>query len=767
VNTEARKQLELDQVLDSIAKYTSGNAAAAWIGRREMASNPGDLKEIHKKKDWLRKFLSEHEQTRFVSDELDNDFFRLKEGVGSWPELEELVQFLYNHLAHSKVLSQREGSDPLDCFPGYLPDCFAQVVKALKPVFGKSGRFDEASYPPLVELKKLRLEREQTALKTARAFLASHASIRQESEPVLRNNRVVLPLKRSSGIRGMVQDVSASGRTMFIEHDELIELNNSIAELRIGYDQMLAKLFNQSWKLVHEQEDLILGQWRIWVEMEAWRAVVLWEDERGCTRIEISQEIRLYQARHPLLGDAAIGLDIEFIDESRFIVLSGPNGGGKSVALKTLGLFVLMNQWGLDLPAAPGSCITWFPKVFALIGDEQSLFDHLSTFTARLSRLKELFMLDGPVLVLLDELGAGTDPKEGDALAQSVLLELLNRQCWGMVTTHLTGVKHLAHQDRRLQNAGMEWDAERSSPTFKLKSGELSGSQGIGNAEKIGLPEQVILKARELLEAMEIPSETLERQLRKKHEEADDRLRSIKEKEQQLSRSKEQLEQEVQRHKREHLANQSRMRSELEELYAQFKSLRENFSQEQAGAVARDLQKKLSREREAIKESESELRVHPEEYRPGMELVFGTPPSLVTLKEKRKAGSWLCLRGSIKIELSESDLYLPPETQAEIPVKKDLPSEVGQSNAAFASSGNEQRLDVRGLRAVEAEQKIEGFLRQAQLMGHGEIQIIHGHGVLESVLKQVLESSGIQHQTRHAKIGEGGRGKTIISLYKI
>ncbi|MFI5293393.1 MAG: endonuclease MutS2, partial [Candidatus Limnocylindrales bacterium] len=320
----------------------------------------------------------------------------------------------------------------------------------------------------------------------------------------LRNGRYVVPVKAEarSRVKGIVHDASGSGQTLFIEPLVAVELGNAWREAQVAEAEEIARILDELSAFVASNAPALRETLDALARFDFWAAKAALASEMRASRAETSDadEVVLLSARHPGLTGRVVPIDIRLGDGYTALIVTGPNTGGKTVTLRTLGLLSLMHQAGLHVPAEPGSRLPVWRDVFADIGDEQSIAQSLSTFSGHLRSIIRIVEEAGPgTLVLLDELGAGTDPTEGSALAQALLDHFIRAGALVAATTHYAELKAYAHTTQEARNAAVEFDLETLSPTYRLTIGLPGGSQAFAIAERLGLPEPIVDDARSRL----------------------------------------------------------------------------------------------------------------------------------------------------------------------------------------------------------------------------------------------------------------------------
>lgn len=364
----------------------------------------------------------------------------------------------------------------------------------------------------------------------------------QSNVPAFRANRELLAVRADhrSAVSGIVHEVSASGQTIYVEPEEVVRANNELIQQEFALQSELRRIFRELTAKIGIFKDEFTDALSKMTLLDTTCAAAKWlSSTRGVFAEDCDMHKEppaIYKARHPLLGDKAVPVDISFMDSKRVLIITGPNTGGKTVTLKTIGLFALLNQAGLPVPAAEGTRLPVFSSVFADIGDEQSIDDSLSTFSSHMKKTAQMVnCADSNSLILLDELASGTDPQEGGAIAMATLDTLIERGSFTIVTTHHGILKNYGYTNKSCINASVEFDTGTLAPTYRLLMGVPGESHAIDIALKSGLPQSVVNKAREYISTEQADVSTLIRGLTQKHAELDSLLKTQKEAEQKLA----------------------------------------------------------------------------------------------------------------------------------------------------------------------------------------------------------------------------------------
>lgn len=452
------------------------------------------------------------------------------------------------------------------------------------------------------------------------------SSALQSTVPAYRQDRELLAVRADhrSEIKGIVHEVSSSGQTIYIEPDEIVRANNDLVQAEFELNAELRRLFCELTFNLGECRESFEAAWEIMVELDMTMASAKWQETvRGifCESCDLEKEPPvILGARHPLLGDKAIPVDIRFMDGKRVMVITGPNTGGKTVTLKTIALFALLNQAGFPIPALEGTRLPYFSSVFADIGDEQSIDDSLSTFSGHMKRMAQMLTnADEKSLVLLDELASGTDPQEGGAIAMAALDTLIEKKAFVVVTTHHGILKNYGYTNPSCVNASVEFDSETMSPTYHLVMGVPGQSHALDIASRSGLPEKVVQAARNYIAGEQADVSTLINGLNQKHIELDEIQRQERSKLRELEEKEIRIHQKEIKNKEKEIELMHREHSQSSEFLIQTRSQLENLVRElREGEINREktlavksfiseLEQKIEEEEKFVQQEEDAL----------------------------------------------------------------------------------------------------------------------------------------------------------------
>ena len=605
-------------------------------------------------------------------------------------------------------------------------------------------------------------------------LLKQKAQMLTEGIIASRNGRQVLPVKNTyrNKIAGVVHDISASGNTVYIEPREVVKLSEEIASLRADerYEMMrilqelservrphAAEIANDAWIIGHL--DLIRAKVRF---IQETRAVV--------PQVSEGQEIQLLHVRHPLVQNA-VANDVHFGKDLTAIVITGPNTGGKTIMLKTLGLTQLMAQSGLPILADKGSRVGIFEEVFADIGDEQSIEQSLSTFSSHMTNIVDILgKVNQNSLLLLDELGAGTDPQEGAALAMSILEDLRLRQVKTMATTHYPELKAYGIETAYVQNASMEFDTASLRPTYRFMQGVPGRSNAFEIAKRLGLSDVIVGDASKQINQDNDVNRIIE-QLEEQTLESRKRLENIRQVEQEnlkMNRALKKLYNELNREKETELNKAREQAAEIVDL-----------ALSESDDILKNLHSKSQLKPHEIIEAKAKLKkLAPEKVdlsknkvlqkakkkrapKVGDDIIVLSYGQRGTLTNQLKDGRWEAQVGLIKMTLEEREFDLV-QAQQEAPVKKKQVNVVKRA----VGKGPQARLDLRGKRYEEAMEALDAFIDQALLNNMAQVDIIHGIGtgvIREGVTKYLQRNKQVK-SFGYAPQNAGGSGATIVTF---
>jgi len=605
-------------------------------------------------------------------------------------------------------------------------------------------------------------------------LLKQKAQMLTEGIIASRNGRQVLPVKNTyrNKIAGVVHDISASGNTVYIEPREVVKLSEEIASLRADERYEMMRLLQELSERVRPHAAEIANDAWIIGHLDLIRAKVRFIQETGAVVPQVSedQEIQLLHVRHPLVQNA-VANDVHFGKDLTAIVITGPNTGGKTIMLKTLGLTQLMAQSGLPILADKGSRVGIFEEVFADIGDEQSIEQSLSTFSSHMTNIVDILgKVNQNSLLLLDELGAGTDPQEGAALAMSILEDLRLRQVKTMATTHYPELKAYGIETAYVQNASMEFDTASLRPTYRFMQGVPGRSNAFEIAKRLGLSDVIVGDASKQINQDNDVNRIIE-QLEEQTLESRKRLENIHQVEQEnlkMNRALKKLYNELNREKETELNKAREQAAEIVDLaLVESDDILKNLhskSQLKPHEIieAKAKLKKLAPEKVDLSKNKV-LQKAKKKRAPkvGDDIIVLSYGQRGTLTNQLKDGRWEAQVGLIKMTLEDKEFDLV-QAQQEAPVKKKQVNVVKRA----AGKGPQARLDLRGKRYEEAMEALDAFIDQALLNNMAQVDIIHGIGtgvIREGVTKYLQRNKQVK-SFGYAPQNAGGSGATIVTF---
>jgi len=604
----------------------------------------------------------------------------------------------------------------------------------------------------------------------------------QEQLITERNGRYVLPVKIEAKreLKGIVHDVSNTGVTVFIEPMETIESGNELRQLEVEERQEIERILTALSAAVGAADEDIGLNIGILARLDLALAKALYAEKTRAIEPEIvtgaeNRFLRLVNARHPLLRGEAVPLNVELGSDFSVLIISGPNAGGKTVALKTIGLLVLMAQSGLPVPCTDGTQVPVYDEVFADIGDEQSIEQTLSTFSAHIGNIARIVKRSTPnSLVLLDEIGISTDPGEGAALAQATLMHFVEKKTAVVVTTHYSELKAFAHLNKGLRNASLDFDPVTLMPTYRLSVGIPGGSNALNIAARFGLPEDIVSQARSIMSKGSQEVEAMMVDLAAERKRLAEAQRLIEQDKLRASDLSAALEGEISRirgKEREMVREiQDNLNSEIAGLYRtiretenELKKQRKKESLERARKAMENITKQA--DRHALQLNERLAAISGEEA--GAERI--AVGDSVRLKDMDTVATVVSVdQGQGRLEAQVGDVRL--SLRLDGVEKLDAPGPGALQERAEARPRTIRtappELDLRGQRAEMVESTLDTYLNDAFMSQLPEVRIIHGYGTgaVRGVVREALAEHALVKSFRPGGQGEGGDGVTIAIL---
>lgn len=737
--------------------------------------------------------------------------------------IRDIVRFLL------KEDEEQDSSNPYPALRRLAEDIltFPQLITRINNILSPYGKIKDNASPELARIRRELSSTMGSISRTLNSILRNAQSegvVDKDATPAMRDGRLVIPvapaLKRK--IKGIVHDESASGKTVFIEPAEVVEANNRIRELESDERREIIRILTVFSDELRPSIPDILLSYEFLAEIDFIRAKALFAEETHALKPDLAdkQVIDWATAIHPLLqmslakhGKKVVPLDITLNGQQRILIISGPNAGGKSVCLKTVGLLQYMLQCGLLIPVHESSHAGIFDSIFIDIGDEQSIEDDLSTYSSHLTNMKIMMKhCNERSLILIDEFGGGTEPQIGGAIAEAVLKRFNQKGAFGVITTHYQNLKHFAEDHEGVINGAMLYDRHQMQALFQLQIGNPGSSFAVEIARKIGLPEEVIADASQIVGSEYINADKYLQDIVRDKRYWENKRQSIRQREKQMEETIARYQKEMEdlqasrkeiirkaKEEADHLlqeanarientirsikeaqAEKERTRQARQELTDFRQSIEETGNREEEERIARKMEKlrekqnrKKSKKGPVLSEAEVAQRKAQEEAKRRAGIV---PGSVVKMKGQTVAGEVLEINGknatvafgnlktTVHIDRLEPTNALPK--QNELSTKSTFISTQTQDSMHEKKLHFKQDIDVRGMRGDEALQAVTYFIDDAILVGVPRVRILHGTGtgILRTLIRQYLQTVPGVRNFADEHVQFGGAGITVVNL---
>ena len=795
----------------------------------------------------INEWLEQTREFRRLQEESDDfpqsNFFDVRESVsrirleGTHLEEDELFDLRRSletiHLI-IRYLNPTEGDVPYPALQRLTEGVriFPNIVGNINRILDKFGKIKDSASSELANIRHELAKTESSISRTLYNILRSAQSegtVEKDVTPAIRDGRLVIPvapaLKRR--IKGIVHDESASGKTVFIEPTEVVEANNRIRELEADERREMIRILTEFTKEIRPYVKDILHSYHFLALIDFIRARAELANSMQAIepKVEDHAHIDWIRAIHPLLqrnlqaqDKQVVPLDITLTGEKRILIISGPNAGGKSVCLKTTGLLQYMLQCGLSIPVSERSTCGVFQHILIDIGDEQSIENDLSTYSSHLLNMKNMMKTANErTLILIDEFGTGTEPQIGGAIAESVLSQFCKKKAWGVITTHYQNLKHFADSHEGIANGAMLYDRHEMRALFQLQIGQPGSSFAIEIARKIGLPEEVIREASDIVGRDYIQSDKYLQDIVRDKRYWESKRQGIHQHEKNMQQTIERYESQVEEIERERKAILRRAKEQAEELLRESNKKIENTIREiRESQAEKEAAKRIREELNAFKQEISEVdttqndemiarkikqiqerkarkekRKAEKEEKRKTEIVNTTPGNTVAAssadKTALKVGDTVRIKGLTTVGKIESvDGKMATVIFGEMRTKMrserlehaDAPKKEQPQSAYTASSKTtrdtidsrrqqfHQDLDVRGMRGDEAVNAVMHFIDDAILVGMSRVRILHGTGtgILRTLIRDYLATVPNVSGFRNEHVQFGGAGITVVDI---
>lgn len=704
---------------------------------------------------------------------------------------------------------------------------YPQILQRIDQILDKFGKIRDTASPELNNIRRELAKTEGSISRTLYSILRSAQSdglIEKDVTPAMRDGRLVIPIvptmKRK--IKGIVHDESASGKTLFVEPTEVVEANNRVRELEAEERREIIRILNEIAKTIRPHVPQILASYKLLAQIDMIRAKAELAKLIGGIEPEVGKYplIDWIEATHPLLrlslekqGKKVVPLEIMLTKNKRMLIISGPNAGGKSVCLKTVGLLQYMLQCGLSIPMSERSKAGIFQNILIDIGDEQSIEDDLSTYSSHLTNMKNMMKsANDRTLILIDEFGTGTEPQIGGAIAEAVLKQFCIKKAYGVITTHYQNLKHFADSHEGVVNGAMLYDRHQMQALFQLQIGQPGSSFAIEIARKIGLPEQVIHDASEIVGSDYIQSDKYLQDIVRDKRYWESKRQTIHQREKQMEQTISKYESELtdlEKSRKEVLA---KAKERAEELFKEsnkkienvIREIREKQAEKEETKKLRDSLKdfkegiadidkqteddKIARKMAQIlrrKDNKNKRKKEKEEKATDTTSLQNSTITQ-TQNSKFKEGDTVRIKGTTTVGTIESiqdknvvvifgglrSTTAIKKIEHATPPKKEEPRPymtVGKQTRETIDSKKlnfKQDLDVRGMRGEEALNAVMYFIDDATLVGMSRVRILHGTGtgILRQLIRQYLATVPAVTSYKDEHVQFGGAGITVVDL---
>ncbi|MBE0570915.1 MAG: endonuclease MutS2 [Ignavibacteriaceae bacterium] len=662
---------------------------------------------------------------------------------------------------------------------GYQNSLFSDKVfeHHIEKVIDESGEIKEKASQKLFDIRKQVREKQSSLIKSINSIMKSLDAdgIVREDYLTLRDGRMVIPIKaeHKRHLRGFIHSESATGQTVYIEPEQTLELNNEIITLGFAEKREIERLLKELTGLIGKESEKLKETLKTiaYIDSLFARAKYSIEILGAFPSINNIKSFYVNDARHPVLlkklgREAAVPLSFK-LDDQKIIVITGPNAGGKTVVLKTIGLLSLLLQSGIHIPVHPDSNFHLFKNVLIDIGDEQSLEDDLSTFSSHLNNLKNILLnADENSLVLLDEIGTGTDPTEGSALAAAVLLELRDKKALVLASTHHGSLKIIANDEKGFINAAMEFDHEQLKPTYKFKLGVPGSSYAFEIARRIGVDNTLIQTASNFMDSDKYKLEIFLSELEEKSNKLEEKLKQLEIENTRLAGLSGLYRNNIERLEKEKKEILKKAKSDAEDFLKDvnrkvenvIKQIRESGAQKDVIKEAKKIIVELKEETKELYSPEVGKEINISDFSIGSFVSIKnttTSGRIIQIDKERSKG--LIESGSIKMQVDLSDLI--PGQPDSVPMPAIHHHNISQPVTQY-------RLDIRGRKPEEADFEILKFIDDSYMTGQQRVEILHGKGtgVLKKTVKDILDKHEKVKNYYFAPIEFGGEGITIVEL---
>ena len=783
--------LEYQKILERLGSYTAFSASATLVRALQPTNDLLLAQDRQARTTQARRLLDEYPETSIggARDVRPQVEMAARGGVLTPQELLEVKATLVS----CRDLQRAFGKIEFDCphLQAIAQDLTPPpgIIEAITQIITENAEVADGASVRLDSLRReVKAANDRIFTKLEKLINDSRiAPMLQEALITKRNGRYVIPLRAESKshMRCVVQDQSASGATLFVEPLAVVELNNHLNESIMAEKEEERRILSELSAQIGDYNTNVQANIRALAALDMAFACAKYAQELNAVEpvllespsgqsAEDGQFLRFTRARHPLLDpEKVVPIDVALEKGTRALVITGPNTGGKTVTLKTVGLLVLMAQSGLHIPAQSGSQTRIFRDVYADIGDEQSIEQSLSTFSGHVTNIVRILKkADARTLVIFDELGAGTDPQEGSALARAILTYLLRRRIPALIATHYPELKAYAHNTEGALNASVEFDPQTLKPTYRLLMGLPGRSNALSIASRLGIKDEIIADAREMIDPESLQTEDLLDEIHRQLENARQEHALVENLRQELEADRQILAERLENIENERLAmlEEARLQSlrELEELRGEIQSLKRQSTVKSDSPVK--TKKALEQQIRSLEEKVAEpLDKTDYSGQPSRPLRVG---DRVYIRNLKTDGSVLEIGqeivevqiGKMRVKVDLRNIERPKKmgVKVKLPVLESTPAAPASPSIFHPSPGAE--LHLRGMRGDDALDELDHYLDDAYAAGLPYARIVHGKGTgtLRQLVRQALSASALVASWENAMDNEGGEGVTIV-----
>ena len=783
----ASKTLEFDKVLVELKKLASASITSEYIDQVEISTQYEVVKNrLNETNEALKLIIAKGEPQLFGIVDIRSIIKRTEIGgsltAGSLLQVSDFLRVSRGLKTYLKKDSYNKDEEvKLEYIDKLIEDLYTD--KRLEDeinskIISEEEIADDASRE-LLRIRRGIVAKKDSIKNRLNGILSSHADFLQDAIVTLRDGRYVVPVKieNKSRVKGLVHDISGSGQTAYIEPMAVVEANNDLKELYIKENLEIEKILRKLSELVGETSEEIKSNQEKLIELDFIfaKARLALNYHANMPKLNREGRINLIKAYHPFLDrKIAVPIDINLGIDFTSLIVTGPNTGGKTVSIKTVGLLTLMTQFGLLIPADEASEIAVFEKVFADIGDEQSIEQSLSTFSSHMVNIVYILKNVSPnSLVLFDELGAGTDPTEGAALARSIMDFMLERKIRCISTSHYNQLKVYALTTDGVANASMEFDVDSLSPTYRLLIGVPGKSNAFEISRRLGLPDEIIGESKKLLSSENIEFEDVLQSI-------DEDRTKIREYKEELEREKIDLEKENKRlqskikkleDQKEKILEKSReeakrlllnTKENVDIILSEINEARDNISSENSKKIqeAQDLLResiKNARDKSELEIAKAKNPIREIKIGDKVRTSLGNIATVLELPDKK---------GNVLVQSGIMKMNMPKDSLTRIDVQEDTTKHNTRSILQNKATNVKSEIDIRGKNFEDAKDIVDKYLDDAYLSGLKSVRIIHGKGtgVLRKKLREHFRSVKTIKSYKDAEYNEGGDGVTVVIL---